>query len=127
MPLGIKDILELRPGSNCIQIEQRDVERDSEKSNLTAWVGARSYHKGKKKAMESIVLLCGYQTLSFPRPQGKLFHPESVHRYQGRIKQSLIPTSNMVAVKGSTGSYLCRDTSVQSPSHTLLLLHLLTQ
>lgn len=125
MPLGIKDILELRPGSNCIQIEQRDVERDSEKSNLTAWVGARSYHEGKKGYGKYCTLVWVSNTV-IP-PQGKLFHPESVHRYQGRIKQSLIPTSNMVAVKGSTGSYLCRDTSAQSPSHTLLLLHLLTQ
>lgn len=43
VPPGIKDILELRPDSNGIQIEQRGTERDSENSLLTAWVGASSY------------------------------------------------------------------------------------
>lgn len=73
MPLGIKDILELRPGSNCIQIEQRDVERDSEKSNLTAWVGARSYHKGKKRLWKVLYSCVGIKHCHSPAPKASCF------------------------------------------------------
>lgn len=60
VPLGIKDVLELRPGSDCVQTEWGGIVKGE--CRQPGWEPEVIAKAKKKKAMESIVFLCGYQT-----------------------------------------------------------------
>lgn len=63
VPFGIKDVLELRPGSDCVQTEGGGmVKGECRQPGWEPEVIAKAKKKKQKKTMESIVFLCGYQT-----------------------------------------------------------------